>query len=137
MSRSITICGSMQFAGQMIQLKQELETLGWIVLTPDVSEKSSSYIELLEEPEKLKIKKEFISNHFERIRQSSAILVANYEKKGIKGYIGSNTLMEIAAAHVLQKAIYVLNELDSQGCEEEVKALTTRFLNGNLKVIGR
>jgi hypothetical protein len=132
MSEKITVCGSMQFAEQMIQLKQELETLGWIVLTPDFSERSSSYEELPEE-ERLSVKKEFISNHFNRIRQSSAILVANYEKKGIKGYIGSNTLMEIAAAHVLQKAIYVLNDLGSQGCEEEVRALTTRFIDGDLK----
>jgi hypothetical protein len=134
MSEKITICGSMQFAEEMAQLKQELESFGWIVLTPDLSEKSSSYEELPNE-EKLRTKKELITNHFERIKQSDAILVANYEKKGIKGYVGSNTLMEIAVAHVLQKAIYILNHLDPQGCEEEVKALATHFLNGSLKNI--
>lgn len=131
MSEKITICGSMQFANEMTQLKYELEGLGWIVFTPDLSEKSSSYEELPNE-EKLQTKKEFITNHFERIKKSDAILVANYEKKGIKGYIGSNTLMEIAVAHMLQKAVYILNDLDPQGCEEEVVALATHLLNGNL-----
>lgn len=121
----------MQFAQEMTQLTQELESLGWIVFTPDLSEKSSSYEEL-ENEEKLKTKKEFITNHFERIKKSDAILVANYEKRGIKGYVGSNTLMEIAVAHMLQKAIYILNDLDPQGCEEEVRALATRFLNGDI-----
>lgn len=134
MSKKITICGSMQFAKEMAQLKQELESLGWIVFTPDLSEKSSSYEEL-QNNARLKTKKEFITNHFERIKKSNAILVANYEKKGIKGYVGSNTLMEIAVAHMLQKVIYIFNDLDPQNCEEEVRALTTHFLNGRVKNI--
>lgn len=134
MSEKITICGSMQFAEQMAQLKQELESFGWIVFTPDLSEKSSSYEDLQSE-EKLITKKEFITKHFYRIRQSDAILVANYEKKGIRGYVGSNTLMEIAVAHVLQKVIYILNDLDAQSCEEEVRALAAHFLSGSLKNI--
>ncbi len=134
MSEKITICGSMQFAKEMIHLKHQLEDLGWIVLTPDFSEKSSTY-ESLPSDEKIEVKKEMISNHFSRIKQSTAILVANYDKKGIKGYTGSNTLMEIAVAHVLQIEIYVLNTLGEQVCQEEVTALTTRFLDGNLKNI--
>lgn len=35
---------------------------------------------------------------------SDAILVLNYDKKGIKNYIGGNTLMEMGFAHVHDKA---------------------------------
>ncbi|MCA9382411.1 hypothetical protein KC660_03330 [Candidatus Dojkabacteria bacterium] len=134
MSEKITICGSMQFAKEMIHLKHQLEDLGWIVLTPDFSEKSSTY-ESLPFDEKIEVKKEMISNHFGRIKQSTAILVANHDKKGTKGYIGSNTLMEVAVAHVLHKAIYILNDLGPQDCEEEITALSTSFLDGDLKNI--
>jgi hypothetical protein len=37
--------------------------------------------------------------------------VLNYEKRGIPGYVGGNTLMEIGFAHVLQKKIYFVNPI--------------------------
>jgi hypothetical protein len=131
MPPQITICGSMQFSQQMRQLQQELEKLGWVVLTPDLSESSTAY-QTLPDHEKSKAKKKLINRHFEKIKKSDAILVANYDKKGVSGYIGSNTLMEIAVAHAFHKKIYVLHQLENQSCEEEVRALTTRFLDGDV-----
>lgn len=136
MNEKITICGSMQFAEQMQELKTHLQEMGWIVLLPEISESSASYTSFPEK-EKLEQKREFITNHFNRIKQSNAILVANYQKKDIDGYIGSNTLMEIAVAHALGKNIFVLNNLAPQPCEEEVKALTTTFLEGNINLISK
>ncbi len=132
MSKKITLCGSMQFSKQMIQLKQELKILGWVVFTPDFTEKSSTY-NLLSEKEKIKMKKEFIDSHFDRIKNSDAILVVNYKKKNIPGYIGSNTLMEMAVAFMLKKKIFVLNSVDLQASTDEVDALTTLFLDGSLE----
>lgn len=134
MIEKITVCGSMQFAEQMKKLGNYLEGIGWIVLLPEISESSSTYTSLPEE-EKLQQKKEFITNHFGRIRQSDAILVANYQKNDTEGYIGTNTLMEIAVAHALGKDVFILNDLSPQPCEEEVKALTTAFLRGNIDSI--
>lgn len=136
MSKIITICGSMQFSKEMVSLKQELECFGWIVFTPDLSEKPNTDV-VASEVEKNKSKRRFISNHFNRIKNADAILVANYEKKGVGGYIGSNTLMEIAVAYVLNKKIFILNKLESQPCEDEVEALTTSFLDGSLKNINK
>lgn len=87
----------MQFADQMLELQKHLESLGWFVYTPELSERSAGYTALAIS-EKTKMKKQFIYNHFEKIKKSDAILVANYDKKGIQGCIGSNTLMEIAVA---------------------------------------
>ena len=39
---------------------------------------------------------------------ADAVLVLNYDKKGIKNYIGGNTLMEIGFAHVLNQKIFLL-----------------------------
>ncbi len=131
MSKTIAICNSMQFKPEIIEAAALLEANGWTVLTPELSEKSSAYMEL-SLAEQQAAKRGFIKNHFDRIKQSDAILVLNYEKKGIGGYIGSNTLMEIGVAFSLGKAIYILNALEEQGCKEEVMALVAKVLDGNI-----
>ncbi len=122
----------MQFKAEIIAAKGQLEALGYSVLTPELSEKSVEYTNL-PIAEQRAAKRTFIQNHFSRIAQSDAILVLNYEKKGIAGYIGSNTLMEIGVAFNLGKEIYLLHELAPQGCTEEVMALATTVLNGDLR----
>jgi len=117
----LTICGSMQFSTQMLSLADQLSRNGWNVLLPDISESKKS-----------KTKKEYITAHFDKIKRSHAILIANYEKNGIPGYIGSNTLMEIGLAHALHKPIYVLNQVGEQKCREEVLAIATRILNDSV-----
>lgn len=124
----------MLFASHMLELKTSLEAKGWSALTPEISEASREYTSLPEN-ERLLQKRAFISQHFKKIKAADAILVANCEKNNIEGYIGANTLMEIAAAHLLQKQILILNKLGDQSCKEEVRALATTFLNGDLSKI--
>ena len=60
----------------------------------------------------------------------------NYKKKGIKGYIGGNVLMEMAVAFFLEKPIYILNAASKKSAlYEEVMAIQPRFLKGNLNNI--
>jgi hypothetical protein len=132
MANKITICGSMKFREEMIGLQRQLESLGWMVFTPDFTEKASAN-DLFTADERNQLKQGFIQNHFDRIKKSDAILVANFDKNNISGYIGTNTLMEIAVAFVLQKRIYILNDLGNQTCADEVNALATTFLQGDLK----
>jgi hypothetical protein len=134
MSKTITICSSMQFTSEIRAAQVQLEALGYTVLTPELSEKSVEYLNLPLEAQRA-AKRTFIANHFARIAQSDAIVVLNYEKKGVKGYIGSNTLMEIGVAYSLGKKIYLLHPLGEQGCSEEVLALATAVLDGTLKVL--
>ena len=64
---------------------------------------------------------------------SDAILVLNYDKKGIKNYIGGNTLMEIGFAHILNKKIFLLNPIpDIDFYKSEIEATKPIILNGNL-----
>jgi len=53
-----------------------------------------------------KIAHDLIRGYFEKIKKHDCLLVVNAEKKGIKGYIGANTLIEMAFAFVLHKPIY-------------------------------
>lgn len=122
----------MQFSKEILAIATILDKHGYQVFTPELSEKSSSYTELTVEEQAL-AKREFITNHFKRIEKSDSVLVLNYDKKNIKGYIGSNTLMEIGVAFALGKTIYILNSLGEQGCRGEVLALATFILNGSLQ----
>ncbi|NCB34336.1 MAG: ABC transporter ATP-binding protein, partial [Erysipelotrichia bacterium] len=51
----------------------------------------------------------YIKWYYDAIVLSDAILVLNFDKKGIKNYIGGNTLMEMAFAHVNNKKVFLLN----------------------------
>ena len=63
-------------------------------------------------------------------------MVVNYEKNGIDGYIGGNTLIEMAIAYHYKKPIYILNSIsDKLGFKEEVLGLHPIFLNGEAEKI--
>ena len=55
------------------------------------------------------------------------------KKKGIKGYIGSNTLMEPSIALFLEKKIFFLNPIDDDHPHfEELVGINSVILNGDL-----
>ncbi len=98
----ISICGSMQFFRQMEELKSVLKSKDFFVYLPEVEE-SNDYYAQLPDAKKAKAKRKFIDAHLDKIRRSTSILVANYQKHGIPGYVGANTLMEIAFAYALNE----------------------------------
>ncbi|MFA6047333.1 MAG: hypothetical protein WCV59_02180 [Parcubacteria group bacterium] len=53
-------------------------------------------------------------NQWKKIENSHAVLILNHEKKGIDGYFGSNTLMELLIAFYLGKKIFLLNPIDEK-----------------------
>ena len=66
---------------------------------------------------------------------SDAILVLNFDKKGIVNYIGGNTLMEIGFAHVNDKKVFLLNEVPEVSYTDEILAMYDVILNGDLTKI--
>ncbi len=74
--------------------------------------------------------------HFERIKESDAILIMNLDKRGISGYFGSNTLMELSVAFFLNKELLLLNPFsEDHPLYEEIAGLDFRVLNGDLDSI--
>ncbi|MFA6790630.1 MAG: hypothetical protein WCR65_03565, partial [Parcubacteria group bacterium] len=69
------------------------------------------------------------------IVRSDAILVLNFDKKGIVNYIGGNTLMEIGFAHVNGKKIFLINEVPEVSYADEILAMYDVILNGDLAKI--
>ena len=116
---TITICGSMKFHRQMREVKSRLEAMGHTALVPKSIELMDSqwYVHPEEDEERItaKIEHDFIREHFRKIEQADAILILNYDKKGIPNYIGGNTFLEMGLAFWLGKKIFLLNPIPQIG----------------------
>ncbi|MFO8016846.1 MAG: hypothetical protein R6U32_07125 [Candidatus Woesearchaeota archaeon] len=133
----IMICGSMHFARDMLEAKQELENLGHEAMVPDDTHECVENPDLNMDFEHC-MRTQIDKKCFDKIAESDAILVLNHPKNGIEGYVGGATLMEIGLARHLNKRIFMMNELPA---DEELRyALEIRItepviLNGNLSRI--
>ncbi len=136
---TITICGSMQFHAEMLAYKKKLEDLGHRIFVPkgvyDIT-KNEAYKDTDEEKVLIKVEYDVIRDHFNFIHQSEAILVLNFDKKGIAGYIGGNTFLEMGLAFWLGKKIFLLNAVPQMDYLTEMHALQPVVLNGDLTKIG-
>ena len=134
----IAICASMVFAEKMVQVKRQLEEIGHTVF---ISQFAEGYLGKAEqEKEKLAVhdknENDAIRKFWEIIKKSDAILVLNYDRKGIKNYIGGNTLMEIGFAHVLNKKIFLMNPIPNiEYYRSEIEAVSPVILGQALKKI--
>jgi len=134
----IAICSSMHFTEQMIEAKKALEALGHQAV---ISGFADEYVgKNDEEKEKLKLyhkyEKDAMREFWEQIKNSDAILVLNLDRKGIKNYIGGNTLMEIGFAHVLNKPIFLMNPVPKiDFYESEILATKPVIINGDYSLI--
>jgi methionyl-tRNA formyltransferase len=134
----IAICGSMVFTEKMVDIKNQLENLKHTALISDFAK--DYYGKSLEDIEKLAIKdkkeKDAMKEFFKKIKKSDAILVLNYDKKGIKNYIGGNTLIEIGFAYILNKKIFLLNDIPNiDYYKSEIESVKPIIINGNLERI--
>jgi nucleoside 2-deoxyribosyltransferase len=134
----ITICGSMQFHKEMASMRDELLSRGFTVHVPgelDDIHKNESYMESDEERITAKIEYNFIREHFKKIEVADAILILNYEKKGVPGYIGGNTFLEMGYAFGLGKKVYLLYPVPDMDYKTEMHAIQPIVINGDLSQI--
>ncbi len=89
----------------------------------------------LNKQEQADVKQRFIDKHIEKIKESDAILIVNYSKNGIEGYIGAHTFLEMAFTYILQKKIYILNNVPNQSNTVEIEGLKPIILRGNLNFL--
>ena len=141
----ITLCGSIAFYDQMLTIKQQLEEKGHQVKLPPIEVKNETgkmisvkeYYQLrkTETNEKSWIwdrKKEAMKMHFDKVAWSDAVLVTNYPKNDIQGYIGANTLLEMGLALHLNKKIFLLKELPEISYKEEILGMKPVIINDDL-----
>jgi len=131
----IGVAGSMQFNNEMIKTCEELEKLGHETF---MSKFKDNYIgKTAEEIEKLKLRDKYdndaIREFWEPMKDSDALLILNYDKHGIKNYIGGNAFLEMGFAHVLNQKIFLLNPIpDMPYYGTEIIAIKPIVINGDL-----
>jgi len=128
----------MAFAKEMMATKDQLEKLGHICFIPESTDNyAAGRMEKVggSESAERKITNNFIRKHYELITNSDAILVLNYDKKGVKNYVGGNSLMEMGFAHVNNKKVFLLNPAPKLSYTDEISAMTDMVLNGDLNKI--
>ena len=130
----ITICGSMDFSKEMLDLEARITKLGHEVVVPKGAEMHASG-KISREDKWTKIEFDVFKAYFNEIKNSDAILVLNYSKKGIENYIGANSLIEMAFAHVLGKKIYLINPVPEMDYADEIVALKPIVIYGDISKI--
>ncbi|OGZ56226.1 MAG: hypothetical protein A3G60_01815 [Candidatus Ryanbacteria bacterium RIFCSPLOWO2_12_FULL_47_9c] len=144
----ITICGSIAFYDEMLKTEKELQLLGHEVKLPpnEIEDDNGEAIPVQEYYARRQSatrndtwiwdrKEQAIVRHFDKVAWADAILVLNHDKKGVPGYIGGNTLMEMGLALYLKKPTYLLNEIPQMSHTEEILGMKPIVINGVLENI--
>jgi hypothetical protein len=121
----------MDFADRMKETAAQLWLLGHVALLPNPLEALDAS-EALEEAATRKAKYDLIRRHWAKIREADAVLVLNYDKNGVAGYVGGNTFLEIGFAHVLLKGIFLLYPVPEMPYAAEILATQPVVLDGDL-----
>jgi len=138
----IFICGSMHFAKKMLEAQKKLKGLGHIVkVTCDTQEfvdNPKMTTDNHEENYRWCIDNDIIRKSFDSIAESEAVLLLNYPKNGVNGYIGASGLMEAGLAYYLKKKIFLLYPPPSPKevkSSHEILIMQPVILNGDLTKI--
>jgi diphthamide synthase subunit DPH2 len=142
--KTIVICCSATFYKHANEVADELEKRGYKAVVPynarqmcnNGNYNAEEYKTWYQNPEDFKKKSDYIRWHFDEVDKGDAVLVVNDEKKGLKGYIGANTLMEMGIAFFQQKPIFVLNPIDKDPPNwEEIVGMGSIMLDGDLSKV--
>lgn len=135
----IALCHSMIFTEKALEIKAELEKMGHKV---SISSFAQKYVGIESEKEREdltvyhKNETDAVRMYWEEVKKSDAILVVNYDRRGIKNYIGGNTFWEIGFAHVLYKKIFLLNPVPEVDLyKSEIESTKPIIINGDLSLI--
>lgn len=135
----ITICGSISFMDNMEELAAILESQGFNEIYRPIGvgghEKEFKDNMTMQEDGQRKIDLDLINMHWHKILKSDCILVANYEKKNIPGYVGGNTFLEMGFAFVTGKPIFMLNPIPDMGYSSEMQGMQPMIIDNDLSKI--
>lgn len=128
----------MKLSRKMLEIKNELVVLGHEVVLPKHTEEYAvlnTSDHMHNESVKNKINNDLIRDYFNEISKNDAILVVNYNLNNVKGYIGGNSFLEMGFAHVLNKSVFLLNEMPEVSYKDELIAMQPIVIDGDLSKI--
>ena len=70
-----------------------------------------------------------------KIKQNDAVLVLNFEKNGVKNYIGGATFLEMYDAFRLDKKIFLYNDIPQGMLYDEILGFKPIIIKGDLEKV--
>lgn len=133
----IFIICSKRFYSNIPDIKQELESLGHIITLPNCYENPGmeEVMRNLGNEEHSKWKSEMIRHSADVMESVDAVLVLNFEKDGIKNYLGGATFLEMYDAFRLYKKIFLYNDIPEGILKDEIIGFCPILINGDLNKI--
>jgi hypothetical protein len=128
------ICSKV-FYSEIPDIKSKLESMGHVVTLPncyDTPETENSYRGT---DKHAQWKSEMIKHSESVISNIDSVLVLNYDKNGVKNYIGGATFLEMYDAFRFDKKIYMMNDIPEGILKDEIIGFCPIILNGNFDKI--
>lgn len=133
----IMILCSKHFYCKIPEIKKVLENKGHKLKMPNSYDEpfKEEKMKTLSREEHIKWKAEMMKKDEENINPQDAVLVLNFEKKGIPNYIGGATFLEVYMAWKLNKKIFFYNPLPNCSFTDELIGMNPIMINGDLSKI--
>ena len=133
----LLIC-SKAFYSKLAEIKVTLEGYGHKIFMPNCYDAPETEQKMWElgKREHSEFKARMFKQSHETISKMDAVLVLNYNKikDGItyKNYVGGATFLEMHDAFLLNKKIYVLNNIENGPLSDEIEGFNPIIINGDL-----
>lgn len=133
----IFITASKQFYPQVNEIRIQLEEAGHMITSPNGFDNPDQEDKLKNSTpqDHQKWKAEMIRKDGEIVSSNDAILVLNFEKKGVPNYIGGATFLEMFKAFELEKKIFLYNPIPEGMLHDEIVGFGPNVINGDLSLI--
>ena len=133
----IFIICSKVFYNKIPEIKNQLEQVGYSITLPNSYDNPGmeDHMRSLGSEEHAKWKSEMIRHSTDVIQGIDAVLVLNFDKKGVKNYLGGATFLEIYDAFKLNKKIFLYNDIPEGILRDEIVGFCPVVINGNLDLI--
>lgn len=133
----ILIICSKAFYKDIMPIKTKLEEMGHIVELPNSYYESDAEKKSWElgEKEHAKFKERMMKMSRDRIGNMDAVLTLNFDKNGMKNYIGGATFLEVYEAFMQNKKIYLYNDIPEGLLYDEISGFSPIVIHGDLGLI--
>ena len=133
----IFIACSKYFYDRIMPIKEELEKRGHEIALPNCFDNpfEEERFKQMSAKEHIKWKAMMMRKDKDNIEPQDAVLILNFEKKGIPNYIGGATFLEVYKSWELGKKIFFYNPLPNCSFTDELIGINPIIINGNLNLL--
>ena len=131
----IMLLCSKAFYGKLLNYQEKLEKLGHKIVMPNCWDCPETEAKFRGTKEHAIFKSKMYKQSEEKIKNVDAVLVLNFEKNGMKNYIGGATFLEIYDAFRMGKKIFFENEIPDNMLRDELIGFSPIIINGDLNKI--